>query len=85
MNKKTYEVNLSLYVLYEVVCNLYYSQYPSYPKDVDNIMRELMESLTKHVDCSIKYDNIVEDKYFREITYNASKQTASIDYKYIKS
>ena len=73
MNKKTFEVNLSLYTLYEVVCNLYYSQYPSYPKDVDEIIRKLMKTLTRHIDYNIKYDSIIEDKYFREITYNTSK------------
>ena len=61
MNKKTFEVNLSLYTLYEVACNLYYSQYPSYPKDVNVIMRKLIKTLTKHVDCNIKYDDIIED------------------------
>lgn len=73
MNKKTFEVNLSLYTLYEVVCNLYYSQYPSYPKDINAIMRKLMKTLTRHVDCHINYDSIIEDKYFREITYSTSK------------
>lgn len=69
MNKKTYEVNLSLYTLYEVVCNLYYSQYPSYPKDVNIIMRRLMKILTKHVDSPINYYDIVDDKFIREIIY----------------
>ena len=69
MNKKTYEVNLSLYTLYEVVCNLYYSQYPSYPKDVNAIMKKLMKILTNYVDYSINYNDIIEDKYIREITY----------------
>lgn len=69
MNKKTYEVNLSLYTLYEVVCNLYYSQYPSYPRDVNVTMRRLMKILTKHVDSPISYYDIVDDKFIREITY----------------
>ena len=73
MNKKTFEVNLSLYTLYEVVCNLYYSQYQSYPKDVDDIIRILMKTLTRHVDCHINYDSIIEDKYIREITYSTIK------------
>ena len=73
MNKKTYEMNLSLYTLYEVVCNLYYSQYPCYPKDVNDIIRKLMKTLTRYIDCNIKYDDIIEDKYFRGIIYNTSK------------
>lgn len=73
MKKKSFEVNLSLYTLYEIVCNLYYSQYPSYPKDVNNIVRKLMKTLTRYVDCHIKYDDIIEDKYYHEITYSTSK------------
>ena len=73
MNKKTFEVNLSLYTLYETICNLYYSQYPSYPKDVDDIIRRLMKTLTRHVDCHINYDDIIEDRYIREITYSTTK------------
>ena len=44
INKKTFEVNLSLYTLYEVVCNLYYSQYPSYPKDINAIRLNTMRN-----------------------------------------
>ena len=73
MIKKTYEENLSLYVLYEVVSNLYYSQYPSYPNDIKDIMLKLIKNLTKYIDHPFGNCDIRNDKFIREITYSTLK------------
>lgn len=68
--EQTYEENLNLILLYEILDKLYNSKnVKKYPDDIQNKLNDLINSLNNYVYHSKGGYDIINENYFSKVTY----------------
>lgn len=67
--KVTYEEELSLLVLYEILDAIYKPSQKQYPKEIVEKINDLLVTLNKYLYHEKKGYDILKEKYLCEITY----------------
>lgn len=64
-----YEVNLELETLYIVLDSIYDKNYFNYPKDIQDLLKLLLQAISKYTNHEYKDYDIIKDKNYKKITY----------------
>lgn len=64
-----YEVNLELETLYIVLDSIYDKNYFNYPKDIQDLLKLLLQAISKYTNHEYKDYDIINDKNYKKITY----------------
>lgn len=64
-----YEINMELETLYTILDSIYDKNYFKYPSDVKDLIKLLLESISRYTNHNYKDYDIIKEENFKKITY----------------